>query len=76
LALSKKVAGVSGKYFRFNFKKIFFLKFYSFLFFKIFSDCKESKKVHPLVSDPLACEILYNNSLEQCELDRSNIALD
>ncbi|KAF7636973.1 hypothetical protein Mgra_00003552 [Meloidogyne graminicola] len=44
LALSKKVAGVSGKY---------------------FSECKESKKVHPLASDPLACEILYNNSLEQ-----------
>uniref|UniRef100_A0A915M467 Uncharacterized protein n=2 Tax=Meloidogyne incognita group TaxID=654580 RepID=A0A915M467_MELJA len=55
LALSKKVAGVSGKY---------------------FSECKESKKVHPMVSDPTACEILYNNSLEQCLLDRSSIALD
>ncbi|KAF7633426.1 hypothetical protein Mgra_00007113 [Meloidogyne graminicola] len=31
-----------------------------------FDECKESKKVHPLASDHLACEILYNNSLEQC----------
>lgn len=50
LALSKKVAGVSGKY---------------------FSDCKEAK-MHPLAEDELACEILYNNSLEQCGLNRSH----
>lgn len=51
LALSKKVAGVSGRY---------------------FSDCKEAK-VHRLAEDELACEILYNNSLEQCGIAQSNI---
>ncbi|KAI3409833.1 hypothetical protein GPALN_006208 [Globodera pallida] len=51
LALSKQIAGVSGKY---------------------YSDCKE-EKVHALAEDEFACEILYNNSLEQCGLDQSAI---
>lgn len=61
LALSKKVSGISGKYFRF----VYVFKLPYLLIFC--SDCSLAS-VHPLANDENSSEILYNSSIEACGL--------